>query len=88
MLVREFLAKNKIVIMPQLPYSPDLDPADFFLFRKLKILVKGKRFAMIEAVKEKSKKGLLAMPKARYRSVSRIGKNAGYFEEDKRVIDK
>ena len=31
MLVREFLAKNKTVIMPQPPYSPDLENADIFL---------------------------------------------------------
>ena len=55
MLVREFLAKNKTVIMPQPPYSPDLAPADFFLFPKLKTPMKGKRFATIEEIKEKSK---------------------------------
>ena len=32
MLVREFLAKNKTVIMPQPPYSPDLVSSDFSLF--------------------------------------------------------
>ena len=32
MLVREFLAKNKTVIMPQPPYSSDLVPVDFFRF--------------------------------------------------------
>ena len=36
LLVRDFLAKNNTVIMPQSPYSPDLAPCDFFLFRKLK----------------------------------------------------
>ena len=34
MLVREFVAKNKTVIMPQSPYSSDLAPADFVLFPK------------------------------------------------------
>ena len=29
-LVHEFLAKNKSVIMPQPPYSPDLSSTDFF----------------------------------------------------------
>ena len=53
MLVRKFLAKNKTVIIPQPPYSPD--------FLKLKISMKGKHFVMIEEIKEKSK--LLAIPK-------------------------
>ena len=50
----EFLAKNKTVIMPQPPYSLDLASAVFFLFSKLKTLMKGKRFATIEKIKEKS----------------------------------
>ena len=55
MLVREFLAKNKTVIMPQPPYSLGLAPADFFLFPKLKTPMKGKRFVMMDEIKEKSK---------------------------------
>ena len=63
MLVREFLVKNKTVIMPQPPYSPDLAHADCFLFPKLKAPMKGKRFATIVEIKEKSKQKLLAIPK-------------------------
>lgn len=62
LLVREFLAKNKTVIMPQPPNSPDLASADFFLFPKLKTPMKGKRFDTIEEIKEKSKQELLAIP--------------------------
>ena len=60
--VREFLAKNKTEIMPQPLYSQKLALPDFFLFPKLKTTMKGKRFAMIEEIKEKSKQ-LLAIPK-------------------------
>ena len=38
MFVRQFLAKNKIVIMLQPAYSPMLATADYFLFPKLKTL--------------------------------------------------
>ena len=38
MLVREFLAKNKTVIMIQPPYTPGFVTADFFLFPKLGII--------------------------------------------------
>jgi quinol monooxygenase YgiN len=31
-LVREFLAKHKTTVIPQMPYSPDLAHADFFVF--------------------------------------------------------
>ncbi|UYV77835.1 hypothetical protein LAZ67_15002534 [Cordylochernes scorpioides] len=36
LLVRDFLAKNNTLMMPQRPYSPDLAPCDFFLFPKLR----------------------------------------------------
>ena len=65
-LVREFLNKNKTVIMPQLPYSPDLALADFFLFPKLKTPMKGKRFSTIEEIKEKSKQDLLKISKSTF----------------------
>ena len=70
MLVRKFLAKNKIVIMHQLPYSPDLVSDNFFLFPELKTPMKGKRSATIWEIQEKSKQ-------ERFRSVLRIGKNSG-----------
>ena len=51
MLEREFLAKNKTVILLQPLYLRDLAPADFFLF------------PTIQEIKEKSKHKLLAIPK-------------------------
>ena len=65
-LVREFLARNKTVIMPQPPHSPDLAPAGFFLFPRLKTPTKGKRFARVEERKEKSIKELLAVPQSAF----------------------
>ena len=65
MLVREFLAKNTTVIMPQPPYLPDLASADFLPFPKLKTPMIGKHFVTIEELKEKSKQELLANPKKR-----------------------
>ena len=64
MLGREFLAKNKTIIMHQPPYSPDLALAYFFLFPKLKRSMKGNRFAMIEERKEISKQELLLILKS------------------------
>ena len=68
MLVRKLLARNKTVIVAQPPYSPDLAPADFFLFSKLKTSMKGKELATIEEIKEKSIK---AIPKKRISEVFR-----------------
>ena len=48
------------------PYSPDLGPADFFVFTKLKTPMRGKRFVTIEEIKEKSKQELLAILKSAF----------------------
>ena len=56
--------------MPQPPLSPDLAPANCFLFPKLKTSMKYERFATIEEMKERYQK-------TRFSSVSKIGKNAG-----------
>jgi transposase len=63
LLIREFLAKNESTVVPQPPYSPDLAPADFFLFLKLKSTLKGRRFESIEEIEENSLTELLAIKK-------------------------
>ncbi|KAJ4443454.1 hypothetical protein ANN_05123 [Periplaneta americana] len=51
LLVSEFLAQHKIPVLPQPPYSPDLAASDFYLFSKVKSLLKGRRFASAEEMK-------------------------------------
>jgi histone-lysine N-methyltransferase SETMAR len=41
LLTRDFLANTNTTMLPQPPYSPDLAPADFFLFLKLKSTLRG-----------------------------------------------
>ena len=43
-LTRRFLTDNNMTVVPYPPYSPDLAPSDFFLFPKLKMKLKGRRF--------------------------------------------
>jgi len=62
LLIREFLAKQETIVLPQPPYSPDLAPADFFPFPKLKSTLKGRRFQTVEEIKENSLKDLRAIP--------------------------
>ena len=50
LLVREFLAKQTVATLPQLPYSPDLAPPDFFLFPRLKSSFKGHHFGTVKNV--------------------------------------
>jgi hypothetical protein len=49
--VLQFLAGKVISAKDHPPYSSDLAPADFWLFPKLKSLLKGKRFSNVEDIK-------------------------------------
>jgi len=48
LLIREFLMKHEAIVVTQPPYIPDLVPAYFFLFPKLKPSLKGRRFQAVE----------------------------------------
>ena len=82
--------------MPQPLYSPDLAPADFFLFPKLKIPMRGMRLTTIEEITKKSKQKLLAIPTAIKKCLEDckicwhkcIITEGDYFEGDKIFIDK
>jgi transposase len=90
-LVRDFLAKHATTVLPQPPYSPDLTPADFFLFPKLKSTLKGRRFESIEAIKTNSLAHLRSIPKTAFQECFRtlkkrwqrcIQSRGEYFEGD------
>jgi len=57
-LTQQFLAKNKIAVIPHPPYFPDLAPCDFFLFPKMKLKLKGRRFDTIEKIQAETQKVL------------------------------
>ena len=57
----DFLAKNNIAILEQPPYSRDLAPCDFFLFPKLKEVIKGTCFQDSKAIKTAVTKELRAI---------------------------
>jgi len=52
LIMRIYLAKHQISVVPHPPYSPDLAPADFFLFPKTKTTLKGRHFQTIEEIQE------------------------------------
>lgn len=56
--VRQFLDKNRMSTVPHPAYSPDLAPADFFLFPRLKIRLRGHRFEDIDVIQRESQKAL------------------------------
>jgi len=61
--VQQFLAKQGTTQLRQLPYSPDLALCDFFLFPRLKKVLKRHQFEAMENIKRKSTKTLLDIPK-------------------------
>jgi transposase len=77
LLIREFLAKQEMIVMPQPPYSPDLAPADFFLFPKLKSTLKGRRFQTVEEIKENSLQDPRAIPQNTFQDAFQNWKNPG-----------
>ena len=92
LLIRAFLTKHEVTIVPQLPYTPDLAPADFFLFLKLKPSLKGRRFQTIEEIEENSIWDLRAIPRNPFQDVLQnwkkrweqcIKSGGEYFEGDK-----
>ena len=52
LLILSYLAKHQPSVVPHPPYTPDLTPADFFLFPKLKTTLKGRRFQTIAEIQE------------------------------------
>ena len=57
----QFLAENKIALIPYPPYSPDLELCDFFLFPKMKLKLKGRRFVSIDDIQAETQKVLDAL---------------------------
>ena len=89
--IHEFLAKNNIAVLEQPPYSPDLAPCDFFLFPKLKGVMKGMRFPDVQAIKRAVTKELRAIPKKSFQECMEawqrrmekcIRAHGDYFEGD------
>jgi hypothetical protein len=62
LVVKPFLAKHGIVEISHPPYSPDLAPADYFLFLTVNTTLKGKRFQDVEDNKKNVMAELNAVP--------------------------
>jgi transposase len=58
LVVQHFLASKNMTVVPHPPYSPDLAPCDFFLFPKMNIKLKGRRFDTVEEIQAESQKVL------------------------------
>jgi histone-lysine N-methyltransferase SETMAR len=61
--VREFLACKQITVLEHPLYSRDLAPSDFFLFPKIKEILKGRHFDDIDDIRSNMTAVLKAIPK-------------------------
>jgi len=86
LLIRSYLAKHHTSVVPHPPYCPDLAPADFFLFPKLKTTLKGRRFQTIQEIQENALRELRAITEA-FQQCKKlwercIASRGDYFEGD------
>jgi len=90
-LICSYLAKHQTSIVPHPPYSPDLVPAGFFLFPKLKTTLKGRRFQTIEEIQENVIRELRAITESAFQEAFQqwkkcwewcIASRGDYFEVD------
>ena len=51
-IVKQFLAQRKVTVLDHPPCSPDLAPADYFLFPKVKSHLKGRLFDLISVIQK------------------------------------
>ena len=83
--------KTSTPAVPHPPSSPDLDPADFFLFPKLKTTLKGRHFQTIEEIQENATIELRAITSSAFQEAFQkwkkrwdrcIANRGDYFEGD------
>ena len=74
-LVQQFFAKHKIVQLRQLSYSPDIAPCDVWMFPKLKMALKRKRFDDIQTIQSNATRELKAIPKSAFEDCFKMWKH-------------
>ncbi|UYV80648.1 hypothetical protein LAZ67_19001219 [Cordylochernes scorpioides] len=72
--VLQFLAKHSTIQMPHPPYPPDIAPNDFFLYPKLKMKLKGRKYDNVDMIQAESKATLRNLSKSDLSPASTIGK--------------
>jgi len=62
----EFLATKQITLLENPAYSLDLAPSDFFLFPKIKEILKGRNFDDIDDIRSNTTAALKAIPQNQF----------------------
>jgi len=66
--LREFLATKQITVLEHPAYSPDLAPSDFFLFPKMKEILKGRHFDNTDDIRSNTMAALKAIPQNQFQN--------------------
>jgi len=66
--VREYLATKQITVLEHPAYSPDLAPSGFFLFLKIKEILKGRHFDDIYGIRNYTTAALKAIPQNQFQN--------------------
>ena len=64
----EFLATKQITVLEHHAYSPDLALSDFFLFPKIKEILKGRHFVDIDDIRSNRTVALKAVPQNQFQN--------------------
>ena len=64
----KFLATKQITVLEHPAYSPDLVPNDFFLFPKVKVILKERPFYDIDDIRSNTTAALKAIPKNQFQN--------------------
>jgi histone-lysine N-methyltransferase SETMAR len=75
--VREFLASKQITVLQHPPCSPDLATNDFFLFPKVKEILKGRHFDDIDDIRNNMMAALKAIPQNYFQNNLKGGLGTG-----------
>jgi len=87
-----FLAIKQITLLEHAAYSPDLTPSDFFLFQKIKEILKGRQFDDIDDIRNNTTAALKAIPQNQFQNCFEgrtrrwhrcIASQGEYFEGDR-----
>jgi len=67
--VREFLTTKQITVLEHPAYSPDLAPNNFFVFSKIKEILKGRHFDDIDDIWSNTTAALKAIPQNQFQNI-------------------
>jgi histone-lysine N-methyltransferase SETMAR len=75
--VSEFLVTKRITVLEHPTYSPDLAHSDFFLFPKIKEILKGRHFDDFYVIRSNTTAALKAIPQNQFQIVLNGGLGVG-----------